>query len=103
MNGAESHRKRTDLAAERAHLLLVQPATLDSYDWLLVATLVVEAHGALKNAQDADPAVCLPILDTVIEELREATANFADADFLRATRSARRHKPSLFAPLRQAT
>jgi len=95
--------KRAALAAERAHLLLVQPATLDSYDWLLVATLVVEAHGALKNAQDADPAVCLPILDTVVEEFREATANFSDADFLRATKSARRHNPSLFPPLRQAT
>jgi hypothetical protein len=103
MDEAESHRKRAALAAERAHLLLVQPATLDSYDWLLVATLVIEAYGALKNARDADPVVRLPILDTVIEELREATANFSDADFLRATRSARRHNPSLFAPLRQAT
>lgn len=103
MDEAESHQERAALAAERAHLLLVQPATLDPHDWLLVATLVVEADGALKNAQDADPSVCLPILDTVIEELREATSNFSDAGFLRATKSARRHNPSLFAPLRQAT
>jgi hypothetical protein len=80
----------------------VSPSSQDCQP-LLVATLVVEAHGALKNARDTDATVCLPILDTVIEELREATANFADADFLRATRSARRHNPSLFAPLRQAT
>lgn len=100
MDEAESHRKQAALAAERAHWLLAQPATLDSYEWLAVATLVVEADGALKKAQDTDPTVCLPILDNVVEEMREATSNFSDAGFLRATRSARRHNPSLFAPRR---
>jgi hypothetical protein len=36
----------------------------------------------------------------VVEELLEATSNFSDAGFLRATKPARRHNPSLFTPRR---
>jgi hypothetical protein len=100
MDEADRYRGQAALAAERAHWLLAQPATLASHEWLLIATLVVEADGALKNAQGSDPTVRLPILDTVVEELREATSNFSDAGFLRATKPARRHNPSLFTPRR---
>jgi len=94
------HLEKANLAAERAQHLLAQPATLDSYDWGLVATLIVEADDALKRAQADDPTIQLPLLDTVIEELRDATSNFTSATFLAATKPERRQQPSLFMPRR---
>ncbi|QAY75405.1 hypothetical protein [Sphingosinicella sp. BN140058] len=73
---------RASEAAQRAHDLLAQRATLDSYDWLLVATLLVEADEALERAKQSNPAVELPLLDEVVEELRDATENFTKPDIV---------------------
>ena len=77
--------------------MLAQPANLDSYDCLLVATLLVEADAELKAAQEDDPSVALPLLAEVVEELRDATSNFTKPEFCRATKPARRQNPRLFA------
>jgi len=100
MDEAERHRDQAIRAAARAQGLLAQPATLDSYDWLLLATLIVEADDALKTAQRHDPTIHLPILGAVVEELREVTSNFSRPDFLAATKPARRQNPILFDPRR---
>jgi len=75
---------------------MAQPASLDSYDWLLVATLVVQADKAFETAKQSNPAVELPVLDAIVEELRGATDNFTDPDSVRATKPARRQRPALF-------
>ena len=75
---------------------MAQPATLDACDWMLVATLLVEAERALERAKQSDPAVHLRLLDEVVEELRDAIENFTNSDFVRATKAARRDRPSLF-------
>jgi hypothetical protein len=100
VDDSDMDREQAYRAAERAQRLLAQPATLDSYDWGLVATLIVEADDALRRAQEHDPSIKLPLLDTVVEELRDATSNFASAAFLSATRAERRQKPNLFTPRR---
>lgn len=100
VDATDSHQEQARRAAERAQRLLTQPATLDSYDWGLVATLIVEADEALGHAQVYDPSITLPLLETVLEELRDVTSNFTNAAFIRATKPERRQKPSLFAPRR---
>ncbi len=96
----EGHQEQARRAAERAQRMLTQPATLDSYDWGLVATLVVEADRALARAQEHDRLITLPLLELVLEELRDVTSNFTNSAFLKATKPERRQKRSLFAPRR---
>jgi hypothetical protein len=100
MDNGECHQDQARRAAERAQRLLAQPATLDCYDWGLAATLIVEADDALKRAQEQDPAITLPLLDKVVEELRDVTSNFTKPAFLRATKPERRQRPNLFTPRR---
>lgn len=100
MDRGEEHRGQARRAAERAQGLLAQPATLDTYAWGLVASLLIEADDALKRAQQLDEAVTLPLLAEVLNELQDVTANFTSPAFLRATRPARRQNPTLFAPRR---
>jgi hypothetical protein len=98
MTQGHEHYATAYRAAERAQHLLAQPATLDAYDWGLVATLIVEADNALTRARQQDQSLALPLLDLVLEELRDVSGNFTSAAFLRATRPERRQNPSLFAP-----
>jgi hypothetical protein len=63
---------------------------LESYDWGLVATLIVEADEALGRAQEHDPSITLPLLEIVLEELRDATSNFTSSAFIKATKPERR-------------
>jgi hypothetical protein len=100
MTDANEHLAQASHALERAKGLLAQPATLDGYEWLLVATLIVEADDALMVAQKSDPSARLPLLDEVVEELREATSNFTKAEFASAAKAPRRQKPNLFTPRR---
>jgi hypothetical protein len=100
MTDANEHLAQASHASERARGLLAQPATLDGYDWLLVATLIVEADDALRIARESEPSAQLPLLDEVVEELREATSNFTKAEFVSAAKAPRRQKPSLFTPRR---
>ncbi len=87
--------------AEQAESLLMQPASFDSYDWSLLVGEIVEADRLLRSAREADPAASLPLLDTVLEDLRDVTANFTRPEFLAATKADRRGNPKLFEPKRQ--
>jgi hypothetical protein len=100
VGATESHQEQARRAAERAQRLLAQPVTLDTYDWGLVATLILEADEALGRAQDHDPSITLPLLETVLEELRDVTSDFTSPAFVKATKPERRQKPRLFAPRR---
>ena len=86
--------------AEHAQHLLLQPATSDGHDWLALAGSIVQADLFLKQAQELDPSVRLALLDTVLAELRDVTANFTKPEFLSATGPARRDNPLLFKPRR---
>jgi hypothetical protein len=77
--------------------LLAQPATLDAYDWGLVVSLIVEADDALMRARAYESSITLPLLETILDELRDVTSNFTNAAFLEASKSARRQKTGLFA------
>ena len=100
VEASDGHQRQAQRAAERAHGLLAQPATLDPYDWGLIATLIVEADEALRRAQQHDPSITLPLLETVLEELRDVTCNFTSPAFVNAAKLSRRQKPRLFAPVR---
>ena len=69
-------------------------------DWLLMAGLAVGADQALAEASQSDPSVSRSRFDAVMEEFRELTRNFTDADFLESTRAARRENQTLFQPRR---
>ena len=65
-------------------------------EWMLISTLIGEADLVLQEARQRVPRLHVPLLDTAIEELRRATSNFRDTDFLGSTRAARRRNPQLF-------
>ena len=96
VEASDGHQEQARRAADRAHRLMSQPATLDSYSWGLVAALLVEADEAFSRAQELNPSITLPLLDAVLEELRDITSDFTKPDFIKATRAARRQRPSLF-------
>lgn len=71
----------------------------DSYEgeeWMLLATLVGEADLIVREEQQNDPAIRVPLLEIAVAELREVTAGFTDPTFLRSTGAARRRNPQLF-------
>ena len=74
--------------------LLSQPATLDSYDWMLIATNLVAAAESLDEASSEYRAQ----FADVIEEINDATKGMTDPHFLKSTRAARRQRPDLFVP-----
>jgi hypothetical protein len=63
---------------------------------MLIATLIGEADLALQEARQRVPRLHAPLLDSAVEELRRATSNFSNTEFLRSTRAARRRNPRLF-------
>jgi hypothetical protein len=84
--------------AERVKELLASPATLDAYDWGLVASLLVSADTALAAARTLDPNATLQVFDDAVEELRDASSNFTKPAFIAATKPPRRQRPALFTP-----
>lgn len=68
-----------------------------SKEWMLLATLIVEADQNLKIsiAQGGGP---LPLFAEALEALRLETRNFSDVEFLRGSRAARRQNLDLFKP-----
>jgi hypothetical protein len=76
----------------RVRQLLAQPATLDSYDWLIIATLPSEADESLKKSELSRHSA----LSDVLDELRDLTRNFTLPAFVQATRPVRRRYPHLF-------
>lgn len=90
-------RVRRDL--DHAIHLLAGHGRLGSEDWLLVASLIAEADLSLRASQEKSEAMW-SLLERAIDDLREATRDFTDRDFIRSTRAARRRNPALFAPRR---
>ena len=82
---------------DQALNILAFPASLDGYEWGLLASLAVEAEAALREVGSAADGL-RPKFDQVVEELRDVTADFTNLEFLRASRAARRDNPELFAP-----
>lgn len=82
---------------DRLESLLARPAALASEEWLLVATLLVEAAEALGPATP-DPSRAR--FERIRGELCDLTDGFTRPLFVRSTRAARRHRPELFAPSR---
>lgn len=95
----EKHVAEAEADLRRARELLSGSGRYDSYDWLLLATLIGEADLVLREARKQIPRLHVPLLDEVREELRTQTSNFTDDDFLRSSRAARRRNPELFRPL----
>jgi hypothetical protein len=81
---------------EQARRILMHPVNLDADEWVLLATLVGEADHVVREEQRWNPQLQLPLLDEVIDDFRELTADFTNAAFLSATRAARRRNPPLF-------
>jgi hypothetical protein len=76
----------------RVRQLLAQPAALDSYNWLLIATLLSEADESLRRSEVSQN----PALNDVLDELRDLTRNFTLPAFDQAARPVRRRYPHLF-------
>ena len=79
-----------------AHRILDTGSDFDSYTWSYLATIAGEADLTLQQERGRNPTFELPLLETVVAELREASANFTDREFLRSTRGERRRYPKLF-------
>ncbi len=78
------------------HILHDGCGRYDSETWLYLASIVGEAGLAVQEERRRNPSFELPLLEAVVAELREATSNFTDLEFLRSTRPARRRNPRLF-------
>ena len=82
--------ERAESCLRYAHNMLAAPRNYQGEEWSLLAGLIGKAAGAIREAQAVDRSVHLPLFDTVMEEFRDATANFTKVEFLRSTRAARR-------------
>mgnify|MGYP000845511414 CR=1 FL=1 len=65
-------------------------------DWLLVASNLGQVRNHLRVLPPGSGMNERALLDQVVATLKEITGDFSDADFLRATRAARRKAPGLF-------
>ena len=94
---AKSHRLvQAERDLQRVQQILAHPNNLQPEEWLLLASLVGEADLVVREEQRSNAAVEVPLLREVVREFREATANFKDPSFLRASRAARRKNQELF-------
>ncbi len=82
--------ERARQCLEQAHRVLAVPVRYQPEEWLLLAGLVGEAESLVREARAADPSASLPLFDLVMEEFRDATANFTNVDFLKSSAPARR-------------
>jgi len=89
-------RERAERALTQAHRFFSGSGRYDWDDWLILAEMIPEAESAVREAQAADPDARFDLLDTVMAEFREATANFTNVDFLRSTRNIRRRWKSFY-------
>ena len=99
-DGHTAYETQTLEEAERwlevAHRILDTGSGHDSDTWLHLASIAGEADLAVQEERRRNPTFELPLLETVVAELRQATANFTDLEFLRSTGPARRRNPKLF-------
>ena len=79
---------------EQAAQILAHPVNYHPEEWMLLSTLVGEADLIVREEQRANADLRVPLLQEVVKEFREITANFTDSTFLRASRAARRRNRS---------
>ena len=97
---AELHLEQARDDAESAEALIMRPANFRTEEWLLAVTDIVSADEHLRRAREIDPTASLPLLDQVLEDLRDLTDNFTKPEFFAATKAGRRGNPKLFEPRR---
>ena len=78
------------------HILAGSGRTYQPEEWALLASLVGEADLAFQAARRDNPTLEWPLLETAVQDLREATSGFTKLAFLHSTRAARRRNPKLF-------
>ena len=69
---------------------------LDSYDWLLVARLMIDATKDLAHIFEPDLSPIRQTYNEVFEAFLIESKNFTDPIFIKATKAARREMPKLF-------
>ncbi|RYG96955.1 hypothetical protein EON65_53590 [archaeon] len=80
-----------------AHHLLSVSDTHDSYTWLKIAGLIVDADINLRALQRTNPMLETPLLGEVLSLLRQATLSPKNKqEFLKHTKAARRTNPGIF-------
>jgi hypothetical protein len=82
--------ERARQCLERAHHVLAVPVRYQPEEWLLLAGLVGQADSLIREARATDPSASVPLFPVVMDEFRDATANFTNVDFLRSSAPARR-------------
>lgn len=82
--------ERAEQCLRQARDMLAVPVRYQPEEWSRLAGLVGEADRAIREAREGDASAQLTLFDEVMAEFRDATANFANADFLRSSRAARR-------------
>ena len=87
--------EEAERALRQAQGILAHPGGYEPVEWMLLATLVGEADLAIR--QDALASLALKVLlEEVVGDFREVTSDFANPDFLRGSRAARRRNKELF-------
>lgn len=79
----------------QAQGILEGSCSYEPEEWMLLATLIGEADLTLRHDQSS-PELGL-LLSEVVADFREVTRGFTHPEFIRATKSARRRNPQLFA------
>ena len=92
----KDRRPKAEALLDQARHILRVEGRPDSYGWSLIASNLVSAHQLLGSDLTSEIAGQRQLLDAVLMELKDATRNFTDAEFLKSTRAARRQAPSLF-------
>jgi hypothetical protein len=98
---ADSSAEQAEQDLRQALRILSTPGKYQPEEWLLIATLIIDADRVIRENRLDDSPLRLQLFDEVMEALRDLTMNFTDAEFLRASRAARRHRPELFVSKRR--
>ncbi len=67
-------------------------------EWMLIVSTLSSAYALTRFVKRTGRKYTVPVFDTVIRELQEATDNFTHATFLRQLRAARRRYPNPLPP-----
>ena len=87
--------EEAESALRQSQRILAHPTGYQPEEWMLLATLVGEADRAIRQDPLASSSL-KGLLEKVISDFREATSDFTDPAFLRASRAARRRNKDLF-------
>lgn len=89
--------ERAEADLRYAQRILGTGGSYQPEEWLLVATLVVGAERAIRDARHQGTEL-RALFGEVLKDLADVTRNFTDPAFVKASRAARRDHPELFLP-----